>query len=169
MTKYCKLWLESDRPDLSSERAPHETWQKPSNSNKHQVMRNRRGSTSNHTWLWLWQRLALSVGPNWVVSTWKRRQNPVSETSCFREKTGLWITSRIFIVMLNVYFHPPSNYVMWCRIKLTFSWNNLEISNFVLLAEVHVLQLKLHLLLSPHTSLRARHLSHPWYLSSLRV
>jgi hypothetical protein len=29
------------------------------------------------------ERLAFSVGPNWVGSTWRRIQNPVSETSCF--------------------------------------------------------------------------------------
>jgi hypothetical protein len=29
------------------------------------------------------QRLALSIGPIWVGSTWRWRQNPVSETSCF--------------------------------------------------------------------------------------
>jgi hypothetical protein len=29
-------------------------------------------------------RTALSVGPIWVSSTWRRRQRPVSETSCFK-------------------------------------------------------------------------------------
>jgi hypothetical protein len=32
------------------------------------------------------QRLALSIRPNWVGSPWRRRQNPVSETSCFQLK-----------------------------------------------------------------------------------
>jgi hypothetical protein len=30
------------------------------------------------------ERLVLSIGPTWVSSTWRRRQNPVSETSCFK-------------------------------------------------------------------------------------
>jgi hypothetical protein len=33
--------------------------------------------------LCLW-RLALSSGPNWVSSTWRWRQNPVSEMSCYK-------------------------------------------------------------------------------------
>jgi hypothetical protein len=32
--------------------------------------------------------LALSTGPNWVGPTWRRRQNPVSETLCVLNKTG---------------------------------------------------------------------------------
>jgi hypothetical protein len=30
--------------------------------------------------------LALSIGPNWVGSTWRRKQNPVSETLSFSDK-----------------------------------------------------------------------------------
>jgi hypothetical protein len=33
--------------------------------------------------LYLRRGLALSIGPNWVGFTWRERQNPVSETSCF--------------------------------------------------------------------------------------
>jgi hypothetical protein len=31
--------------------------------------------------------LALSIGPNWVGSTWRRRQDPASERLCFLNKT----------------------------------------------------------------------------------
>jgi hypothetical protein len=31
------------------------------------------------------QGLSLSTGPNWVGPTWRRRQNPVSETLCFEK------------------------------------------------------------------------------------
>jgi hypothetical protein len=30
------------------------------------------------------ERLPISVGPNWVVTTWRRGQNTVSETLCFK-------------------------------------------------------------------------------------
>jgi hypothetical protein len=30
------------------------------------------------------ERLVLSIGPTWVNSTWRRKQNLVSETSCFK-------------------------------------------------------------------------------------
>jgi hypothetical protein len=47
----------------------------------------------------IWRQvLALPIGSNWVVTTWRRRQNPVSETLCFKYKTGRWIISRIIIV-----------------------------------------------------------------------
>jgi hypothetical protein len=36
-----------------------------------------------------WQALALSIGPNWIVSTWRQRQNPVSETSCVLHKNRI--------------------------------------------------------------------------------
>jgi hypothetical protein len=31
------------------------------------------------------QGVAPSIGPNWVGFTWRWRQNPVSETSCFEK------------------------------------------------------------------------------------
>jgi hypothetical protein len=30
------------------------------------------------------QRIALSIGPNWIGSAWRRRHIPVSDTSCFK-------------------------------------------------------------------------------------
>jgi hypothetical protein len=39
----------------------------------------------------------IPVGPNWVVSTWRWRQNPVSEMSALYKRR--WIISRILIVM----------------------------------------------------------------------
>jgi hypothetical protein len=38
-------------------------------------------------------RLPLSVGVNWVGSTWRQRHSPVPETFCFKYKTGRWIMS----------------------------------------------------------------------------
>jgi hypothetical protein len=35
--------------------------------------------------------LALSIGPNWLDFTWRRRQNPVSETLCFEKWTRLFL------------------------------------------------------------------------------
>jgi hypothetical protein len=35
------------------------------------------------------ERIVLSIGLNWVGSTWRRRQNPVSETLCVLNKKGL--------------------------------------------------------------------------------
>jgi hypothetical protein len=35
------------------------------------------------------QRLATSIGPNWVSSNWRRRQNPVPETLCFKLRQSL--------------------------------------------------------------------------------
>jgi hypothetical protein len=32
------------------------------------------------------QRLSLSIGHNWVGTTWRRRQNPIYETFCFKQK-----------------------------------------------------------------------------------
>jgi hypothetical protein len=59
---YCWLWLTNDRPDLSSERAPHMARTVTFNQNKYMVMIPRRGSTPRQTdwlsvvkWLWLWQ------------------------------------------------------------------------------------------------------------------
>jgi hypothetical protein len=37
--------------------------------------------------------------PNWVGFTWRRRQNPVSETLCFEKQTGRWIMSRNIIFL----------------------------------------------------------------------
>jgi hypothetical protein len=45
------------------------------------------------------QGLALSIGPNWVGSTWRWKQNPVSETLCLK-KTGCWTMSRNIIFVL---------------------------------------------------------------------
>jgi hypothetical protein len=50
------------------------------------------------THLALTQILPLSVGPKWVGSTWRQRQNQLSETSCFKWKTERWLMSRIVIV-----------------------------------------------------------------------
>jgi hypothetical protein len=33
------------------------------------------------------ERLALSIGSNWMGSTWRRRQNPVSEALCLKGRT----------------------------------------------------------------------------------
>jgi hypothetical protein len=46
--------------------------------------------------------LYLSTGPNWVGSTWRRGQNPVSETLRMKQKTGRWIMSRIVTVILFI-------------------------------------------------------------------
>jgi hypothetical protein len=43
------------------------------------------------------QSLALSTGSKWVGSTWRRKQNPVSETSYFKK----WIMSRIEIIIYH--------------------------------------------------------------------
>jgi hypothetical protein len=40
------------------------------------------------------------IGPTWVSTTRTRRQNPVSETLCFKCKTGRLVMSRIIIVVL---------------------------------------------------------------------
>jgi hypothetical protein len=53
------------------------------------------------------QRLALPVWPIWAASTWRRRQNPVSEMLRFKQKTGRWIMSRIVIVILVCHRHKP--------------------------------------------------------------
>jgi hypothetical protein len=45
-------------------------------------------------------RLALFIGPNWEISSRRLGQNPVSETSCFKWKTGRWIMSRTVTVIL---------------------------------------------------------------------
>jgi hypothetical protein len=37
----------------------------------------------------------------------ERTQNPLSETPCFKQKTGRWIMSRIVIVMLIYHRHKP--------------------------------------------------------------
>jgi hypothetical protein len=52
------------------------------------------------------QRLALSTGLIWEGSTWRRRQNPVSET-LFLNKTGRWIMTKIMIVILVCHCHKP--------------------------------------------------------------
>jgi hypothetical protein len=58
------------------------------------------------------QRLSLSIGPNWAGSTWRHRQNLVSETLCFevKQKTGRWIMSRIVIDVL--YFVTSTNWTV---------------------------------------------------------
>jgi hypothetical protein len=61
------------------------------------------------------KRLALSIGYNWVGSTWGRRQNPVSETPFFKYKTGRWIISRNVIV--NVISNANFSSAYW-RISL---------------------------------------------------
>jgi hypothetical protein len=49
----------------------------------------------------------LETGPNWVRSTWRWRQNAVSETLCLKRRTGRWIMSRIVIVILIYHRHKP--------------------------------------------------------------
>jgi hypothetical protein len=59
---------------------------------------------------------ALSIGPNWVCSTGKQRQNPVSETSCFKYKTGWRIIYRVVTV---IFLLLVTNYT-----KTSSNWNN---------------------------------------------
>jgi hypothetical protein len=47
------------------------------------------------------QRSDVCTGPNWVRSTWRRRQNPVSETSYFKWKTGRWKCSEMWLLSPN--------------------------------------------------------------------
>jgi hypothetical protein len=61
-------------------------------------------------------RLALSTGPNWVGSTWRRRQNPVSETLCVLIRTGRWIISRNTIIVNTLVTAADVN----CNCELLF-------------------------------------------------
>jgi hypothetical protein len=48
-------------------------------------------NVDNKYWTYIYLRrwgLALSIGPNWVGFTWRRRQNPVSETLWFDREIG---------------------------------------------------------------------------------
>jgi hypothetical protein len=51
------------------------------------------------------KRVSLSSRPNWIASTWRRRQNQVSETLYFNQDKRLWIMSRIVIVLLIDHSH----------------------------------------------------------------
>jgi hypothetical protein len=46
------------------------------------------------------QELLCRWGPNWVGTTWKRRQNPVSETLCAKQKKWCCIMSRVIILKI---------------------------------------------------------------------
>jgi hypothetical protein len=50
-------------------------------------------------------RLSLSIGPNWVISTWRRRHNADSEALYFKHKRGRWTMSRIAVIILICRLH----------------------------------------------------------------
>jgi hypothetical protein len=51
------------------------------------------------------QKLVLSIGSNWVGSTWRRRQSPICDMLCFKYQTRRWIMSGIVIGILIYHGH----------------------------------------------------------------
>jgi hypothetical protein len=60
------------------------------------------------------------VGPNRVLSTWRRRQNPVTETLCFKLRIGQWIRPRIAIVTQILYLQTEFTSVRMCIFTQNF-------------------------------------------------
>jgi hypothetical protein len=66
------------------------------------------------------QSLTLSIGPSWVGSTWRRRKNPVSETSYFKYTDCVWrcLLRAKYIFIIYNYTFLGTRFISWsCQWK----------------------------------------------------
>jgi hypothetical protein len=81
--------------------------------------------------------LALLIGPNWIGSTIRWRQNPVSETYVLI-KTGWWIMSRNTVIRFNCWvLHPVARVSTNAFLKTTVH-NNVSVLDFIVHYLLHV-------------------------------
>jgi hypothetical protein len=64
--------------------------------------------------------VCLSIWQNRICSTWRRRQNPVSETLCFKQKIGRWIMPRIVIVKYKYVRFTFAIVNVWSLVCISF-------------------------------------------------
>jgi hypothetical protein len=65
------------------------------------------------------QKLSLSAGPNWVYSTFRRRQNPVFETLCL----GRWILWIMTVILMYNCNKPVDLIKLILNVLCSVKWN----------------------------------------------